>query len=358
MTTAPPERALVVRLSSIGDVIHTLPAYMALRAAWPSTLLGWAVEPAAAPLVQRLPGPLQVHVLDLQGGRQGWWRAPIRRRLRRGLASLRRAGYELAIDFQGLLKSAMVARLSRGEVMGFPAGVLRERLAARLYHRTPSPPPTAERHVIWRNLQLAEAAGAAAAEPRFPRLWDDTDATYVERRLARMGVRRFAVLHAGSNWLSKAWPPLHFAAVGETLVRSTDLSLLWIWGPGEESRAAALAVAVGPRSYPAFPTTLTQLAALLERADLFLGGDSAPLHLAVAAGTPVVGIYGPTDPRRTGPLDRRDRAVFNPLPCSFCHRRRCPLGTRQCLEELGPDAVAAAALARLREIPDVRCSSA
>ena len=340
------ERALVVRLSSIGDVIHTMPAFMALRRAAPSALLGWAVEPAAAPLVQRLPGPLRVHVLDTHRWRRRWWRPSVAREVKAGIADLREERYELALDFQGLVKSALVGHLSRAHLIGYAKRDLRESLASRWYERTaPEFPPG--RHVIWRGMELAKVAGVAADELEFPKLSDSRDEEYVDQELRKMGIARFAVVHAGSNWSSKNWSPLRFAAFGRAFVRRSGLPLIWVWGPGERDRADVLARSVGLGSHAAFPTSLTQLAALLQRADLFVGGDSAPLHLAVACGTPITGIFGPTDPLRNGPLREEDQSVLHQLPCSFCFQRQCPVGTSECLEGLTVDSVVAAALERL-----------
>lgn len=325
-------------MSSIGDVVHTFPAYMALRDAWPSTRFGWAVEPAAAALLERLPGALRLHLVDTAGWRRRLWRPATLRRVQRTIAELREPGYEIAIDFQGLLKSALVARLSGASVLGMSPSNLREPAAARFYDVC-APEIAPDAHVIARAQRLAEAAGAAHSEPRFPELAAEPDVAYVDEELARLGLERFAVLHAAANWPSKRWAPGRHAAVARGLHRGAGLHTVWVWGPGEEAQASALARASGRRSHVAFPTTLPQLAALLARAELFVGGDSAPLHLAVACGTPVVGIFGPTDPARLGSLDERDLAAVNRLPCSFCHRRRCPIGTRECMEDLDADAV-------------------
>lgn len=353
--TAAPRRALIVRMSSIGDVIHTLPAYLALRRAWPSTLLGWAVEPAAAPLVQRLPGPLMVHVLDTHRWRRHWWSPPNLRSVREAIGYLRSRRYDVAIDFQGLVKSAVVARLSGAPVLGLEATEAREPLAARLYQRTVSVDEDA--HVVHRGLALAAAAGAGVADdesPAFPALVTPEDRDRVRDGLAGLDgidwpAAPLVVVHSAHNWDSKRWPAERWGELGRRLHAETRLPLLWIWGPGERQRTREIVRDAGPGNHLAPTTSLTELAALLESARLFVGGDSAPLHLAVAVGTPCVGIFGPTDPRRTGPLDPVDRAVHRTLPCSFCHRRGCPLGTRECLEELAADPVVEAALGRLAE---------
>lgn len=349
-----PSRVLIVKMSSIGDVIHTIPAYMALRDAWPATRFGWAVEPAAAPLLHRLPGPPSVHVLDTQQWRRRFWHPATVGKAKAALAELRASRYELAIDFQGLIKSAVVARLSRAPVLGLAKEDLREPLARRWYERTAEPAdPTA--HVIYRSLGLVAAAGVTPAAPRFPRMFDAEDEAFVAANLDRLGLQSFVVMHGAANWPSKRFSPRRLAAVARGIFRQTGRSVLWTWGPGEEAGALRQAMTAGEGNLPAFPTTLPQLAALLQRADLFIGGDSAPLHLAVACETPVVAIFGPTSAHRLGPLRAVDRSVVSIQPCSFCHQRHCPIGTQACLETLRADEVLHAALERLAMLAERAC---
>jgi len=346
MSPPPPSSALIVRLSSVGDVVHTLPAFCALRDAWPDARLGWVVEPAAAPLVRRLPGPLTVHQVDTAAWRRALWRPSTWAAMRAALGELRAARYEVALDFQGLIKSAWVARRSGARVYGLNASDARESLAARWYDET-APPANPDGHIIERSMGLARAAGAPAAEIRFPRLADADDERFIADKLAGLGIDGFIAAHGAANWASKRWPRRHQGEMGRELYRQLGLPVLWLWGPGEELAARRTAADAGEGNLAAFATTLPQLAALLSRARLFIGGDSAPLHLAVACATPVVSVFGPTSPQRYGPIDPRDIAVTRPQPCSFCHCRRCPIGTRACLETLPAADVVAAAVERL-----------
>lgn len=341
-----PRRVLIVRLSSIGDVIHAFPAYMALRHAWPETDFGWAVELPALDLVRRLPGLQRTHLVDTPALRRAPLAAPAK------LLALRRAlrapGYELTLDFQGLLKSALVARLAGAPVLGYHRADAREAMAALLYERT-APPAPAGCHILQRNLHLAAAAtGTPLPAVEVPPLATDEDRERADVELRAAAVESFVLLHSAANWPSKRYAPERWVEAGRQLHRQTGLEVLWIWGPGEQERVADLAAAAGPGNRPAPPTSLPELAALLERAALFLGGDSAPLHLAVACGTPVVGLFGPTDPGRLGPLDPADEVVRVVLPCSHCHERICPLGTRECLEQIPAASIVEAAVVRLR----------
>ncbi len=344
--SAAPDSVLIVRLSSIGDVIHTLPAYCAVRDAWPEARLGWVAEPAAVPLLRRLPGPLTVYIIDTARWRRHAWRPSTWGAVRATFAELRAARYELAFDFQGLIKSAVVARRSGARVFGLAPADTRESLATRWYdHTAPATDPGG--HIIERSLGVVRAAGVPVSGVHFPSVSNEDDDAFVEESLARIGVDGFIVAHAAANWASKQWPREQHAALGRGLFRRSGLPILWTWGPGEEAAARRTAAAAGEGNTAAFATTMPQLASLLSRARLFVGGDSAPLHLATACGTPTVGLFGPTSPQRLGPIDQRDIAVTSAQPCSYCHRRRCPIGTRACLETLPATDVVDAAIERL-----------
>ena len=264
-----------MRLSSIGDVIHTLPAYSALRNAWPSTHLGWAVEPAAAPLLRRIPNGPSVHVLDTHAWRRSFWRPESLRSMRGAINQLREARYELALDFQGLMKSAIFARVSGARVWGLADRDLREPFASRLYDAS-APPSDPEAHIIERSLHLVETTGVSKSRPRFPPVHNRKDERLVGAELDELGIEQFIVMHGSANWQSKRWPLEQQTAVGRDLYRQSGMTVLWCWGPGEQRSAHRLAAIAGEGNMAAFPTTLPQLAALLNRAQLFIGGDSAP----------------------------------------------------------------------------------
>ncbi len=340
-----PESVLIVRLSSIGDVIHTFPAYLALRQAWPATRFGWAVEHAAAELVRRLPGPLLVHELDIQAWRRRWITPTVVRAIRSHLGALRAERYQLAIDFQGLLKSAVVARLGASRTLGWARSSAREPWAASMYQSTAVAPT--DGHVVHRYLHLAHEAGASQSGVEWPTLASSDDATYIDAYLDGLGGRRPIVLHPAANWQSKRYQPERLVSVARELHGHTGRPVIWTWGPGEQATTRSLADTAGNGSHASIRTTLPQLSALLERAALFIGGDSAPLHLAVACGAPSVALFGPTDPTRLGPLAPMDKVVCERLECSHCHQRRCPLGTNACLDAISAQQIVEAGLARL-----------
>jgi heptosyltransferase-1 len=330
-------RALLVRLSSIGDVVHTLPALAALgRAGWEA---GWLVEPLSRPLLLGLPCLRQVVP------------APPARAFRLAsaldsLGALRRERYSVALDFQGLWKSAAWARLSGGHrVIGFSSSWRREPASTVLLNERVAL-PTAAVHVIDKNLALLRALGIETLGQReFPLPRPQATVTRVAAGLRDLGLRRFVILNPGGGWASKLWPAEAFGVLAQGLLKRGLRSLV-SFGPGEEDLAARVVAASSGAAVRSFPTTLVEYLELARQAALVVAADTGPLHLACAVGTPVVALFGPTDPTRNGPFASEDRVVRVVPPCAPCHKRRCK--THQwVMERIAPEDVIAAVDARL-----------
>jgi lipopolysaccharide heptosyltransferase I len=309
-------KVLILRLSSIGDVVHTLPCLVALNAGgWQ---VGWAVEPAARSLLEG--HPLLSHVVAVPKARPFAWRAA-----RCAARELRHAAYDMALDFQGLWKSALWGRVSGApRLVGFARAWRREPLSSALV-REHVALASEVRHVIDKNLALLRPLGIEAVGVRqFPLPPVDVEKQTVSAKLGALGIGEFAVLNPGGGWQSKLWPAEGFGAVARSL-RERGLHPLVTWGPGEERLAQRVVESAEGAASKAPPTTLLELVELLRRARLVVAADTGPLHLACAVGTPVVGIYGPTDPARNGPFSPRDVVVRRTPLCSPCHRRRCSI---------------------------------
>ena len=306
----------MVRLSSIGDVVHTLPCLAALHAhQWQA---GWVVEPASRPLLTG--HPLLTHVAAAPEARGHG----IKQALTTG-RELRRQGYDVALDFQGLWKSAAWARLSgAGRVVGFDRPWRREGLSAMLLREKAELDVDAP-HVIDKNLALLGTLGIEAVGSReFPLPPAAREAEEMERRLGELDAATFAILNPGGGWASKLWKAERYGEIAEGL-RVRGLSSLVTWGPGEEGLADRVVDASRGSAIKCFPTTLLDYVELARRARLVVAADTGPLHLACAVGTPVVGLFGPTDPARNGPFASADIVVRRTPLCAPCHRRKCNL---------------------------------
>ncbi len=306
-------KALVVRLSSIGDVVHTLPAVAALhRHGW---LAGWIVEPPARVLLED--NPLVAEVVAAPPARGFSWRTALAT-----LRHLRAARFEAALDFQGLWKSAAWARLSgAGQVIGWARAARREPASALLLTRALD--RTHGGHVIDKNLALLRGLGVEAVGTReFPLPVAAASVGRVDEGLRGVGEDGLVLLNPGGGWPGKLWPAERYGALAQALDRQ-GLRCLVTYGPGEETLADAVVAAAAGKARKSFPTTLLDYVELARRARLVVAADTGPLHLACAVGTPVVALFGPTDPARNGPFATEDVVVRRLPPCAPCYSRAC-----------------------------------
>ena len=308
-------KALVVRLSAIGDVVHTLPAVAALRRG--GFQVGWAVEPLSRVLLEG--NPAVDHIEHVPASRRFRFAAA-----RLAVGAIRESRYDVALDFQGLWKSAAWARLSGARrVLGYAQPWRREPASALLISKRVHLPHEAI-HVIDKNLALLRGLGIDAVGTReFPLPDTALQAARVERALAADGLTDFVILNPGGGWASKLWPAERFGELAVKLHERGFQSVV-TWGPGEERLAGRVVVASGGAAIQSFPTTLLEYVEIARRARLVVAADTGTLHLACAVGTPVVGLFGPTDPLRNGPFAAADLTVRHVPRCAPCHRRVCP----------------------------------
>lgn len=288
MEASAPARLLVLRLSALGDVIHTMPAVVSLTRAFPDTRVSWVVEAPYRELVEIVSGVETIPVRMKKWGRN--LRAS---RSEIGEAFHAMRGADAAIDFQGLVKSAALGRISGARRrIGFDRTAVRERLALWFTNERIAVDTT--KHVIDQNLALAAGVGASSEHPGidWQRFAHDPD-----RKLDAF--RDAVVILPGAGKPNKIWPVERFR---EVVARVGDRAVV-AWGPGEREMAEA----IGGRVAPA--TNLRELAHLLGHASVVIGGDTGPLHLAAALRTPVVGLYGPTNPARNGPYGQLSHCV-------------------------------------------------
>jgi lipopolysaccharide heptosyltransferase I len=327
---------LLIRLGSLGDIVHGIPAAAALRQRYPDARIDWLVDPKYVGLLELVDGldaPVPFDPRGLVRGGAAW----------ATLGRLRAARYDAVVDLQGLLKSAVVARLTGGaRVVGFPRGHLRERAARIFYTETPDPGPAA--HVIHKNLALLRALGVEAGGIRFPlREVQSALAAAVRARFAPDG---YALLNPGAAWPNKRWPPARFGAVAAAIRREVGLRSLVMWGPGEEPLAAEVVAASDGAAEASPETTITDIVAIVRGARLMVSGDTGPLHIGGALGVPLVALFGPTLPARNGPWDARDAVLSRVEQCGCVYERQCRR-TERCIDDIGVDEVLAAVRRRL-----------
>jgi len=340
-------RILIVRLSALGDIVHALPVLNALRKAFPDAEIDWLVEETYAATLALATGLHRRIIVrataNISSGdvvsfasTGGYFRA---------MSFLRSQHYDVALDLQGLIKSATWARASGAtRVIGFDRDALREPLAGSLYTETIKPDVSG--HVIRKNLSILPALGITPGPPELS-LQPLASAEMIKAIQSAGGSNGYIVINPGAAWPNKRWPPDRFGAIAKTLRDRTGLHSLVTWGPQERDLAESVSHASGGAASPAPPTSISDLAALMRSAALAISGDTGPLHIAAAVGTPIVGLFGPTRPERNGPWEPRDEVISMSDTCVCHHKRQCLRGA-PCINEITVEQVIAAAERRLR----------
>jgi lipopolysaccharide heptosyltransferase I len=315
-------RIALVKLSSLGDVVHALPAAAAMRAWWPRAELTWVVERREEAILGGNPDVSHVVAVDTR-----LWRRELRRPGRapavvaeaRGLVRRLAAGrFDVAVDLQGLWKSGVITALTRAPLrVGMAAGHCRERPSAWFTNRHVTPPAAAV-HVVDQYMAVVAALGidlAAVGPPAFPIPREPAAEARMARWLEDEGVKAttpLVLLNPGSGGDHKRWAVEGFRRLGEELAVRLGARVAIAWGPGEEPLARA--IAHGMRTGAVVPpsTTIIEMVALFRRAALVVGGDTGPVHVAAVLGVPTIGLYGPTSARRNGPYGSRVTAIQSP----------------------------------------------
>lgn len=318
---------LIVKLSAIGDVVLALPFLEALRRTWPRARITWLVEEAAAEVV--LDHPALDRVLVVR--RKAWLKEIRQGRLRRAarelkdfLSLFRAEEFDLVIDLQGLFKSAIFTFLSRGRTR---VGFDRSRELSHLWYNRRMAPYDRDRHAYTRNLETAAFFGAdlslhpdLAEGLLLPR--HEASAQRAAEFLAPARGRR-VVLNPAARWATKLWPVRNWRDLARRLAGEPGVSVVLTGAPGDLDLTREISAGDARMLDLAGATSLKELAEVFRQSDLVVSSDTGPMHLAAAAGTPVVALFGPTAPWRSGPYGPRHRVLFRDLACAPCFKRRC-----------------------------------
>ena len=336
-------RILILKPSALGDVVQALPVARVLRRQFPQAELHWWVDAALSPLLEGDPDLDRLILFERTRWSVPWrWHEAVR-----SLRQLRTQRYDWVIDLQALARSGATAWLADGALT---VGLDDPREGAPTFYDLRVPRPTFLTHAVDWYLEVPRALGV-------PVHWDfewlprrPAAAADVQRRWPADG-HRWIALQPGARWLNKRWPAEHFAALVRRFAEELPDARFAVVGSGrDQALGQTLERAVSGRCLDLTgKTTLPELVEWLRRCELLIGNDSGPLHIAAALGKPVVALFGPTEPRRTGPYRQLDRVLQLPLPCVPCLSKRCrcarPLA---CLRDLAPQVVVDQALRALR----------
>lgn len=310
------KRILIIKLGAVGDVIHALPVLETLRSCFPQAYIGWAVEEAAAPILEGNPALSELILLERKKLRGASGLAYFRR----WLQTLRAKRFDAVLDLHNLFKSGLIGYAS-GAPMRIGFRKLRE--GNFIFMNRWVKPAARHRHAVEKYLGLLEPLGIQETQwvVRFPLVWNSRDEDWIERYWTQQGFGRdgskqetVVAVNPGAHWPSKRWRPDRYAEVADRVVKDHRVRVMVLWGPGERPLADRIAQAMREKSMIAPETTLKQLMALINRCRLLITGDTGPLHIAAALGVPTVSLFGPSDPTRNGPYGRGHSIVRSPVP--------------------------------------------
>lgn len=349
---------LVVRLGAMGDIIHVMPAVINLRKIFPSASIAWLVEDKVKDLVEALPGVDEVIVFP----RKKWQTAlrhphkyfKIVAELRTFLRKLREREYDVALDFHGNFKSGLFAYLSSAKTrVGFSKGYCKE--GNFIFTNLRIQPQQKKMHRIDKYFSLLQGLGITACYQRPVFSISDDDRLFIDDFISRNHLqgKPIAILHPGTSIFGKfkRWPSENYAFLADRLIKEMNYSVVFTWSTPEYSLVKHILSFMQYHDYATIAcrtASVKQLIALLQRAHLFIGGDTGPTHLASCMGIPTIAIFGPKDPSLYAPYDDNALVVRKDIPCSPCEKRTCDHVT--CVSSITTDDVFQAVLA-LAKLP-------
>ncbi len=336
------QKFLIIRTSSLGDVVHALPALRTLRANHPKAHIAWLIEERYRDLLKDNPDLDAVIAVRTKAWRKKFNLKTLRE-IRAALREIRGAQFDVVFDLQGLIKSGVISWLSGAKRrIGFHKSDCKE-AANTWFNNEQAAAISKETHVVERYQQLILMAGGDkpdAALPVFavpPEDQKRIEAFYEAN--TEFSRRPIAAINPGAGFPSKLWQPERFAVLADRMVNELGVSILFTWGPGEKDKVERIAEKMQAPCRLAPETSILESIALYRQLSLMVSCDSGPLHLCAALGIPTVALFGPTDPARNGPYGNPHATVVKRLSCSFCWKKTCPLETHECMESISVDDV-------------------
>jgi heptosyltransferase-1 len=331
----------ILKLSSLGDIIHTLPAFNLLRTRYPDAKISWIVEPAGAKLLENFTGIDEIIIIHLKAPTLANKFKEVRRIIRRY-----KNRFDLIFDFQGLLKSAVLSYLLKSYVVGFNKRNLREPAARFLYGKR-ADIFDENNHVIYKNIHLANSVGDSAGQAAAP----ETTIAYPslkkipsEKSLVdffsenKLAAKKYFILNVGGGWETKKLTDNQYIHIVKRLkekLRGGDRIVI-LWGNEQEKETAAEISRQTGAVMSAF-LSFSLLIRFIGQSRFIITADTLPLHIADMVGAPSVGIFGPTSPGRNGSLLKESSAVYENLSCNFCYKKKC--GKMECIKNLNLEKV-------------------
>lgn len=341
------DKFLIIRLSSLGDIIHTLPAFAALRKYFPEAKISWLVETWGKDILDFVPGIDKTIVFSSK--KKHVLSKIFRVEFKRVVREIRQKD-QVVLDFQGLFKSGLFAFLSKSKTrIGFHKKNLREP-GASIFYTEHLNPISEKMHIVSKNLKLLTRIGIQNDTFEFPLQIPEALSTSVLNKMRKQGYRgdkRLVLLNVGAAWETKRWFAERWIELIKILnEKNLDLFFLLLWGT-ETERALAEDIRAKTDLAIVPPLSLKEVMALIKEAELLISGDTFALQVACALSRPVVGLFGPTTPKRNGPFNEQDKVAFHEMECSHCYKRKC--SNLKCLKNITPQEIAGLCLQRLEK---------
>ena len=330
------QKFLIIKLSSIGDIVHALPFLRTLRANRPNAYIAWIIEESFQDLIKCNPDLDEVIPVPTR-----YWRKNINikswNEIYQTRKLLKKRQFDWTFDLQGLIKTGFIARMTGApNRAGFHRSNCREKINA-WFNNHRSKYLSTDSHIVDRCLSQLSILGDFHLQAKFSLPIREKDEHISEAFMvknSKLTEKPIAGINPGAGFPTKLWSIERYARFADKLTEELGFSILLTWGPGEEEMVRNIAESMKQKSWIAPATTIAESIGLYKKLSLFVGSDSGPFHICWALGIPTVSVWGPTDPSRNGAYSKNHKAVFHKLNCSFCWKRRCPLGTTECMDKV------------------------
>ncbi len=330
------QKFLIIKLSSIGDIVHALPFLRTLRANRPNAYIAWIIEESFQDLIKCNPDLDEVIPV-----RTRYWRKNINikswNEIYQTRKLLKKREFDWTFDLQGLIKTGFIARMTGApNRAGFHRSNCREKINAWFNNHRSNYLPT-DSHIVDRCLSQLSILGDFPHQAEFSlpiREKDEHISKAFMVKNSKLTEKPIAGINPGAGFPTKLWSIERYARFADKITEELGFSILLTWGPGEEEMVRSIAESMKQKSWIAPATTIAESIGLYKKLSLFVGSDSGPFHICWALDIPTVSVWGPTDPNRNGAYSKNHKAVFHKLNCSFCWKRQCPLGTIECMDKV------------------------
>ena len=334
------KKILIIKLSSLGDVVHTLPVSRTLRQEYPKAYIAWIIEERYQELLYKNPDIDEVIPIRTKTWRNNWNRKTFVEILQ-VIKNIRSRKFDVVFDFHGLIKSGLITLLSGAQMkVGFHKKNCKEKISS-IFTNKKAPYIGSGIHVVDMYLTLIKTSLSIKKESKefpLPKNQGKKIEVFFQNQ-PELTAKPIIGINPGAGFESKLWELERFAQLADRITTEMGCSILLTWGPGEKHKAQQIARSMKQKSWVAPATSIQESISLYKHLKLLVSCDSGPLHLCAALGVPTVSLFGPTDPMRNGAYGMNHDTVYKVLSCSFCWKRKCPLGTQECMQQLTVDEV-------------------